>query len=116
MSYSITDKTPLKCNEGTIETTLTVTSQTFLHIENKLQATEADKQPNINVKSFGLCKLKPSSNGYLPCVPVPMEWQNTSLFEIEGFKELLDISSCPCSIGGVISIVKNNQVFVEDSN
>lgn len=114
MPQHVTDTTQLKCDKGTTPASITVTSQTFMSIEGKLQATEEDKQPNVNIKPFGQCKLKPSSGGFLPCIPAPIKWQDTSVFEIDGKKELLDSSSCPCSVGGIISIVKSVQNFVEE--
>lgn len=114
MPQNITDSTQLQCNQGTVPTPIAVTSQTFMSIEGKLQATEEDKQPNVNIKPFGQCKLKPSSGGFLPCIPAPIKWQDTSVFEIEGKKELLDISTCICSVGGKISVVKSAQSFVAE--
>ena len=35
-------------------------------------------------------------------------------FEIDGKKELLDTSTCQCSVGGKISVVKSAQNFVEE--
>lgn len=114
MPKNITDTTQLQCDKGSTPTPLTVTSQSFISIEGKLQATEEDKQPNTNIKPFGQCKLKPTSGGYLPCIPAPTHWQETSIFEIDGMKELLDSSICQCSIGGKISIVQSTQNFVEE--
>lgn len=61
-------------------------------IEGKLQVTEEDKQPNSNIKPFGVCGILRSS-----CTTLPVKWDNTSDFEIEGKKELLD-SSQPASV------------------
>lgn len=109
MSQYVTDTTQLKCDKGASPTPLTVTSQSFMKIEGKLQATEEDKQPNTNIKPFGVCSVLRSS-----CSPSPVKWDNTSDFEIEGKKELLDSSICQCSIGGKISVVKSAQSFVEE--
>ncbi|MDW9381133.1 DUF4280 domain-containing protein [Chryseobacterium sp. JV558] len=109
MSWHITDTTQLKCDKGASPTPLTVTSQSFMKIEGKLQATEEDKQPNTNIKPFGVCSVLRSS-----CSPSPVKWDNTSDFEIEGKKELLDNSTCQCSVGGKISVVKSAQSFVEE--
>uniref|UniRef100_UPI0039A48953 DUF4280 domain-containing protein n=1 Tax=Ornithobacterium rhinotracheale TaxID=28251 RepID=UPI0039A48953 len=114
MPQSLTNGTQLKCNQGTTPSELKVTSQSFMQIEGKAQATEEDKQPNTNIKPFGQCRLKPSSGGYLPCMPVLTQWQDTSPFEIEGKKELLDSSTCPCSVGGTISVIKSAQNFVKE--
>ncbi|MDG4655142.1 DUF4280 domain-containing protein [Chryseobacterium arthrosphaerae] len=109
MPQHIIDTTLLKCDKGTSPTPLTVTSQSFMKIEGMLQATEEDKQSNTNIKPFGMCSVLRSS-----CSPSPIKWENTSDFEIEGKKELLDSSTCQCSIGGQISVVKCAQNFVEE--
>lgn len=109
MPQHITDTTQLKCDKGASPTPLTVTSQSFMKIDGKLQATEEDKQPNTNIKPFGICSVLRSS-----CMPSPVKWDNTSDFEIEGKKELLDTSTCQCSVGGKISIVQSAQNFVEE--
>lgn len=110
MPNKITDTTQLKCDKGASPAPLTVTSQTFMKIEGKLQATEEDKKPNVNIMPFGSCSVK---NGNA-CVPAPTVWQDTSVFEIDGKKELLDSSTCQCSTGGKISIVKASQDFVSE--
>ncbi|WP_343659112.1 DUF4280 domain-containing protein [Chryseobacterium sp.] len=109
MAKHITDTTQLKCDKGASPTPLTVTSQSFMKIDGKLQATEDDKQPNINIKPFGVCSVLRSS-----CTPSPVKWQDTSGFEIDGKKELLDSSTCQCSVGGKISVVQSAQNFVEE--
>lgn len=109
MSQYIIDTTQLKCDKGVSPAPLTVTSQSFMHINGKLQATEEDKQANINVKPFGMCSILRSY-----CTPSPIKWDNTSDFEIEGKKELLDISTCQCSVGGKISIVQSSQNFLKE--
>ncbi|MCW3168336.1 DUF4280 domain-containing protein [Chryseobacterium sp. 09-1422] len=109
MPQHITDTTQLKCDKGTSPSPLTVTSQSFMSIDGKLQATEEDKQPNTNIKPFGMCSVLRFS-----CTPAPIKWDNTSDFEIESKKELLDTSTCRCSVGGKISIVKSAQNFVTE--
>ncbi|MDR6544293.1 hypothetical protein J2810_000315 [Chryseobacterium rhizosphaerae] len=109
MAKNVTNTTPLKCDKGSTPTPITVTSQSFMSIDGKLQATEEDKQPNTNIKPFGMCSVLRSS-----CTPSPIKWDNTSDFEIDGKKELLDNSTCQCSIGGEISVVQSAQNFVEE--
>ena len=109
MPKHITETTKLKCQFGAKTTPLSVTSQTFMHIEGKLQATEEDKKPNVNIKPFGVCSITKIS-----CSPATQKWQNTSVFEIDGKKELLDTSTCNCSVGGKISVVKSAQNFLEE--
>lgn len=103
MSNPIINNDILQCNQGTEQTPIRVTSQNFVTIVGKLQATEDDKQANINIVPFGKCKLKPTTGGYLPCIPALKQWQKTSLFEINGKKELTTDSFCPCSTGGTVT-------------
>lgn len=109
MSQYVTDKTQLRCDKGSIPTPIIVTSQSFICIEGKLQATEEDRQPNVNIKPFGMCSITKSL-----CNPAPIKWDNTSVFEIDDKKELLDCSTCKCLIGGKIIVVRSNQNFVEE--
>lgn len=109
MPKHVIDTTQLKCDKGAKPASITVTSQTFMQIEGKLQATEEDKKPNVNIKPFGVCSITHSS-----CVPSPIKWQDTSVFDIDNKKELLDTSTCKCSVGGKISVVKSAQSFVEE--
>ncbi|MGH1516446.1 PAAR-like protein [Chryseobacterium sp. JK1] len=67
----MTDTIQLKCDKGASPTPFTVTSQSFTKIEGKLQATEEDKQPNTNIKPFGVCSILRSS-----CLPSPVKWEN----------------------------------------
>lgn len=114
MSHPIIQNTKLKCDKGTKETPFQITSQTFSQINGKLKATEEDKHANTNIIPFGVCKLKPTSGGYLPCIPDLIKWQNTSPFSIEGKKQLTTDSYCKCSTGGTIKPIKDlNSMFVE---
>ncbi|EPD97745.1 DUF4280 domain-containing protein [Capnocytophaga sp. oral taxon 336] len=103
MPQEITETAKLQCNQGTVTTTLKVTSQQFAKINDKLQATEEDKQANVNIMPFGQCKLKPTTSGYLPCMPTPIKWENTSFSTIDGKKELNSASCIQCAIGGKIT-------------
>jgi hypothetical protein len=105
MPQTITETAELVCDKGTAGSQLIVTSQNFCKSGKKLTATEQDKQPVTNIKPFGRCKLKPSSGGYLPCVPSPAAWEKTTaLDKINGYKILLECSICPCASGGTISV------------
>ena len=105
MPQRITDRAILKCNQGTITSNLTVTSQHFYYAEDKLVALEEDKIPMVNIMPFGQCRLKPSITGYLPCTPAPIAWQQTTLKDVvNGMKILTEESICPCATGGTISV------------
>ena len=86
MPQIITNTAELSCNQGTATSKLNVTSQDFVTIEGKAMATEEDKQANSNIQPFKQCKLKPSSGGYLPCVPAPIQWEDAARIDtIMGF-------------------------------
>ena len=86
MPQIITNTAELSCNQGTATSKLNVTSQDFVTIEGKAMATEEDKQANANIQPFKQCKLKPSSGGYLPCVPAPIQWEDAARIDtIMGF-------------------------------
>ena len=86
MPQIITNTAELSCNQGTATSKLNVTSQDFVTIEGKAMATEEDKQANSNIQPFKQCKLKPSSSGYLPCVPAPIQWEDAARIDtIMGF-------------------------------
>ena len=104
MPKQITDTAQIKCDKGNKPVALKVTSQHFDHIDGKAQATENDNVANTNIASFGLCSVSQKK-----CTPAPTQWQNTSIFTIEGFKELTDESFCPCSIGGKINFINAGQ-------
>ena len=103
MPQIITNTAELSCNQGTATSKLNVTSQDFVTIEGKAMATEEDKQANVNIMPFGQCKLKPTTSGYLPCMPAPIKWENTSFSTIDGKKELNSASCIQCAIGGKIT-------------
>ncbi|MEC5396033.1 DUF4280 domain-containing protein [Bergeyella sp. RCAD1439] len=105
MADKVTDTAQLSCNQGTAPSNLSVSSQDFVLIENKPVATEQDKQPNTHIKPFGQCRLKPSSGGYLPCMPAPTQWTKTAEKDtINDYKILTEESTCQCSLGGTIKV------------
>ena len=76
-----------------------------------LAVTEDDLQFNPSGPSFGKCKLRPSSGGYLPCVYAPAgKWQKT--YEktlVMGKKCVTEVSELQCSVGGLITIKDHGQ-------
>jgi Domain of unknown function (DUF4280) len=105
MPQKVTETALLQCDQGASPSQLAVTSQDFCKADNKLIATEQDKQANTNIKTFGVCKLQPSSAGYLPCNPAPIIWTDTTEKDtINKHKILTEKSKCKCAIGGEISI------------
>ncbi len=105
MANIITDTAQLACNQGTTTSSLVVVSQDFVTIEDKPIATEQDIQPNTNILPFGQCKLKPTSSGYLPCMPALQKWEKIAeKHTINDNAILTDESFCMCTVGGKISV------------
>ena len=100
MPQKLTEKALLFCDKGAKPSELKVTSQTFSKAEDKLVATEQDKQPETNIPSFGVCTITKSK-----CTPAIIKWDNTTEKDIiNNFKILTEESTCNCSVGGKISV------------
>lgn len=100
MPHKLTEKAILFCDKGAKPSQLKVTSQTFSKAENKLIATEQDKQPEINIQSFGTCTITKSK-----CIPTIIKWEKTTEKDtINNFKILTEDSTCQCTVGGKINV------------
>lgn len=99
MPNPVIETQELQCTQGSMPAPLKVTSQSHVKLQGKLQATEEDKKGDTNVQSFGFCKITRNR-----CMPKPIEWKETSVFNIDGKKELTTQSYCMCSTGGKITI------------
>lgn len=100
MPEKITEQAILLCNKGAKPSKLKVTSQDFCKAEEKLIATEQDKQAETNIPNFGSCSTTRSS-----CRPSPIKWEKTAEKDsINNYKILTDESTCQCSIGGKIVV------------
>ena len=98
---------PCRCDKGTVPSPLQVTSQQFVYLQNKLQATTLDK----TFVPFGTCALKNNQ----PCVPALPLWEKA--FELVSVGSdvchpLLEKSTIRCAVGGVVSILNTLQIKV----
>jgi len=87
-------------------------SRVILNAEaGKFFATEIDKTFDPPGPTFGKCKLKPSSGGYLPCSlsPAPKWTKVFDKTQVFGNKVLTEISTLQCTVGGKIEVVKSGQ-------
>lgn len=77
----------------------------------KYAATEDDKTFIPPAATFGQCKLKPSSGGYLPCqLAAAPKWTKTyESTQVQGKNTLTEISELMCMVGGKITIDKHGQ-------
>ena len=73
MPQKLTETALLLCNKGATPSQLKVTSQTFSKAEDKLVATEQDKQSESNIPSFGVC-----TNTKSKCTPAIIKWNKTT--------------------------------------
>jgi len=104
----ITTGAILKCSEGTLPTPMKVTSNTSIKIGGFYAANEKDKVPIVNISPFGIC-LKLTKSTPIPCVPSPLQWEDTASLKIKGANALMFKSCINCSIGGKIEIVTSGQ-------
>lgn len=107
MPEKLTEKAILLCNKGAKPSKLIVTSQNFCMIENKLIATEKDKEAESNIQNFGSCAITKGK-----CVPSVLKWDNPAeINNINNYKILTDSSICQCTVGG--KIVVQNKGYTE---
>ena len=100
MPQKLTETALLLCDKGAKPSQLKVTSQTFAKAEDKLIATELDKQPETNIPNFGACAVTHSK-----CSPAPIKWDKTTEKDtINTYKILTEDSTCQCAVGGKIAV------------
>ncbi|WP_276698648.1 PAAR-like protein [Chryseobacterium sp.] len=77
----------------------------------KFVATEEDKTFIPPAATFGQCKLKPTTGGYLPCqLAAAPKWNKTyDSTQVSDKNTLTEISELMCMIGGKITIDKHGQ-------
>ncbi len=105
----VLDGAILECNCGFKPGNLLVTKNKKIKIQGKFKATDED----IQVPStFGQCKLKPTSGGYLPCTPALQKWTKTSKKGAHGKNKsfIFHDSQTMCATGGVITVKDHLQV------
>ena len=93
------------CDKGAAPAFFLPTHNTHVKIQGLLVANKLDKQPLVNIPTFGICSLTQK-----PCVPGCTEWQKSYKLRIEGQETLLFRSEMPCSIGGKIQFVTSGQI------
>ena len=93
------------CDKGAAPAFFLPTHNTHVKIQGFLVANKLDKQPLVNIPTFGICSLTQK-----PCVPGCTEWLKTYKLRIEGQETLLFRSEMPCSLGGKIQFVTSGQI------
>lgn len=105
----VLDGALLECNQGFVPAKLLVTQNQKVKIQGKFKATDMDVQVPA---TFGQCKLKPTSGGYLPCMPALQKWtKTTKTSTLGGSKKFLyEDSECMCATGGKVTILQPMQI------
>lgn len=105
------------CNQGDLYPQFKVSSHQKHYWNHKeaaadyLAVTEEDVQFNPSGVSFGKCRLKPTSGGYLPCAYAPAgKWLKTyEKVKVMGNSCLSEISELKCATGGTITVKEHGQ-------
>lgn len=100
------------CSFGKTPVPLVATSSPTVLIENKPAATIMDKNPIVNIATFGMCSspanptVVAAGGAPMPCVPViAAPWApGQPKVLIKGKPALTNSCKCFCNWGGVISI------------
>ncbi|WP_452219809.1 PAAR-like protein [Lacinutrix salivirga] len=105
----VLDGAIVECNQGFTPAKLLVTENQKVKIQGKFKATDRDVQVP---QTFGQCKLKPTSGGYLPCIPGLQKWTKTSKKTTLGGSKnwLYEDSECMCATGGKVTITDPTQI------
>lgn len=114
----IIQKGQAQCNQGNMKPKFVVQShkRLYLNLSNttpdSLMVMDSDTTFMPAGPSFGQCKLKPTSGGYLPCSCSPAgKWQKTYTdTTVDGNKAITEMSELMCTIGGKITVSKHGQV------
>lgn len=115
--HFVIQKGKAQCNQGDQFPQFKVSSHQKHYWNNRktsedyLAVTEDDVQFNPAGPSFGKCKLKPTSGGYLPCVFAPAgKWQKTyPKVKVMDKSCLSEISELMCGTGGKITVKEHGQ-------
>ncbi|MDR2238602.1 MAG: DUF4280 domain-containing protein [Chryseobacterium sp.] len=115
--YFVIQKGKAQCSQGNLFPQFHVTSHQKHYWNNEkgeadyLAVTEDDVLFNPPGPSFGQCKLKPASGGYLPCMFAPVgKWKNTyEKVKVMNKSCLTEISELKCTTGGVITVKEHGQ-------
>jgi len=122
--YIVVDGAICKCQFGNTPDTFKVLSHNKEFINDDTGSTKKigntmDIGMPLQAKTFGQCKLQPSSGGFLPCVPTITQWQNFyEKVELSNTgKVLTQESKAVCAISGspCISFTHHGQTTVMDS-
>ncbi|OCA79307.1 hypothetical protein BBH99_19430 [Chryseobacterium contaminans] len=118
--HFVIQKGKASCNQGDLFPQFKVSSHQKHYWNHKeaiadyLAVTEEDVQFNPSGPSFGKCRLKPSSGGYLPCAYAPAgKWMKTyEKVKVMGKSCLSEISELMCSTGGIITVKEHGQTSI----
>lgn len=128
MSKLVVNGATLRCNQGTMTSSLSVLPTVNADNNDKPIATVMDFKPNVNVPPFGMCMTQANpqvasataaAQGVLtpmPCLPViTAPWSpGSAVAMIRQQKALTEGSTCSCTWTGVIEIADTGTQTLED--
>lgn len=118
MPQQVVNTAMMQCSMGTSPSSLTVTSNFIVKVNDQLAATIMDFAPVANIKPFGMCNSPANPTvaaataaalGVLtpmPCIPATAApWTPGAVqTKVDNLPALLNVAKCICSFGGVVSI------------
>jgi len=115
--HFIVQKGKAQCNQGNQFPQFKVSSHQKHYLNDgkakadNLAVTESDLQFTPPGPSFGQCKLKPSSGGYLPCAFAPTgKWLKPyKKVKVMDHACITEISELLCAVGGKITVKEHGQ-------
>ena len=103
----ITSGAVLRCDKGAAPCQLYIAPRSPT-IGDQPWANENDKDPILNKLNFGVCSLTQK-----PCLATirPLRWLDVKRdVEVAGALALLDCSTLPCALGGLIGVDHSGQL------
>lgn len=100
-----------ECSNSAAFMPIVVTSNTTVHVQKILAATEMDKVFAVNIPNYGMCAKTGS-----PCSPQPIAWEDTYEYvKVKGFHPLVGGSCLKCARDPEASItfITSGQVPLE---
>lgn len=106
MPMQVVNGAQLVCSFGSAPSLLTVLPVHRVLCGNQLAANISDHVPGVNILPFGTCSALSG-----PCVPATVApWTPGAVgVPLDGQPALDNVSVCPCTVGGVVSVLNPGQ-------
>jgi uncharacterized protein DUF4280 len=110
MPMQVVNGAQLVCTFGSVPSLLTVLPVHRVLCENQFAANISDHVPIVNIKPFGTCSALLG-----PCVPATaLPWTPGAVtVPLDGQPALDNVSICPCTVGGIVSVLNPGQTTTQ---